>query len=40
MDDMIVKSRNRADHLAVLQRFFDRIRQFGLRLNPKSAHLG
>ena len=26
VDDMIVKSRDRADHLAALQRFFDRIR--------------
>ena len=26
VDDMIVKSRNRADHLAALQRFFDKIR--------------
>ena len=26
VDDMIVKSRDRADHLAALQRFFERIR--------------
>ena len=26
VDDMIVKSRGRADHLAALQRFFERIR--------------
>ena len=25
VDDMIVKSRDRADHLATLQRFFERI---------------
>ena len=35
VDDMIVKSRYRVDHLAVLQRLFERIRQFRLRLNPK-----
>ena len=40
MDDMIVKSRDRADHLAALQRFFERIRQFRLRLNPKKCTFG
>ncbi|RVW76532.1 Retrovirus-related Pol polyprotein from transposon 17.6 [Vitis vinifera] len=40
VDDMIVKSRDRADHLAVLQRFFERIRQFRLRLNPKKCTFG
>ena len=35
VDDMIVKSRYRADHLAALQRFFERIKWFRLRLNPK-----
>ena len=40
MDDMIVKSRDRADHLAALQRFFKRIRCFGLRLNPKKCTFG
>ena len=40
VDDMIVKSRNRADHLAALQRFFDRIKQFRLRLNPKKCTFG
>ena len=37
VDDMIVKSRDRADHLAALQRFFERIRQFRLRLNLKKC---
>ena len=37
---MIVKSRDRADHLATLQRFFERIRQFRLRLNPKKCVFG
>ena len=40
VDDMIVKSQGRADHLAALQRFFERIRQFGLRLNPKKCTFG
>ena len=37
VDDMIVKSRDRADHLSALQRFFERIRRFKLRLNPKKC---
>ena len=36
VDDMIVKSRDRADHLVALERFFKRIRQFRLRPNPKK----
>ena len=40
VDDMIVKSRDRTDHLAALQRFFERIRQFKLRLNPKKCTFG
>ena len=39
IDDMIVKSRDRADHLATLERFFERIKQFKLRLNPKKCTL-
>ena len=39
-DDMIVKSQGRVDHLAALQRFFERIRQFRLRLNPKKCTFG
>ncbi|RVX00888.1 Transposon Ty3-I Gag-Pol polyprotein [Vitis vinifera] len=40
VDDMIVKSRDRSDHLAALERFFERIRQFRLRLNPKKCTFG
>ena len=40
MDDMIVKSRDMTDHSAALQRFFERIRQFRLRLNPKKCTFG
>ena len=40
VDDMIVKSRDRPDHLAALERFFERIRLFRLRLNPKKYTFG
>ena len=40
VDDMIVKSRDRVDHLVVLERFFEMIRQFRLRLNPKKCTFG
>ena len=40
VDDMIVKSQGGTDHLAALQRFFERIRQFRLRLNPKKCSFG
>ena len=40
VDDMIVKSQGRADHLAALQKFFERIKQFRLRLNPKKCTFG
>ena len=38
--DMIVKSRDMVDHLAAIQRFFERIEQFRLRLNPKKCTFG
>ena len=40
VDDMIVKSQDRVDHLAALQRFFERIRRFWLRLNPNKCTFG
>ena len=40
VDDMIVKSYDRADHWAALERFFQRIRRFRLRLNPKKCTFG
>ena len=40
MENMIVKSRDREDHLAALQRFFERIKQFRLILNPKKCTFG
>ena len=39
-DDMIVKSQDRGDNLAALQRFFERIRRCKLRLNPKKCTFG
>ena len=40
VDDMIVKSHDRANHLAALERFFQRIKTFKLRLNPKKCTFG
>ena len=40
VEDMRVKSLDRADHLATLQRFFERIRRFMLRLKPKKCTFG
>ena len=40
VDDMIMKSRGRADHLDALERFFERIRKFRLRLNLKKYTFG
>ena len=37
VDDMIIKSRGRANHLATLARFFERIKQFKLRLDPRKC---
>ena len=35
-----MKSRDRSDHLAALERFFERIRQFRLRPHPKKCTFG
>ena len=40
VDNMIVKSWDRPDHLTALERFFERIKQFKLRLNPKKCTFG
>ncbi|RVW71447.1 Transposon Ty3-I Gag-Pol polyprotein [Vitis vinifera] len=40
VDDMMVKSQDRSDHLAALERFFERTRQFRLRPNPKKCTFG
>ena len=40
VDDMIVKSCDKADHWAALELFFQRIKSFRLRLNPKKCTFG
>ena len=40
VEDMIVKSQDKENHLAALQRFFERIKWFRLRLNPKKCTFG
>jgi len=38
VDDMIVKSKDRDGHIPALRKFFERIRFYKLRLNPKKVH--
>ena len=40
VDDMIMKSHDSADHYGTLERFFQRIKRFRLRLNPKKCTFG
>ena len=40
VDDMIVKSKEREGHYTALQKFFQRIREFRLRLNPQKCTFG
>jgi hypothetical protein len=40
VDDMIVKSKDREGHYAALRKFFERIRQYRLRLNPQKCTFG
>ena len=40
VDDMIVKSKDREGHIPTLQKFFERIRFYKLRLNPKKCTFG
>ena len=40
MDDMIVKSGDKGNHWGALERFFQRIKCFRLRLNPKKRTFG
>lgn len=37
VDDMIVKAKEREDHDAVLRKFFERLRKYKVRLNPKKC---
>ena len=40
VDDMIVKSKEREVHYTALQKFFQRIRENRLRLNPQKCTFG
>ena len=40
VDDMIVKSKNRGDHMSALRNFFERIKHYKLQLNPKKCTFG
>ena len=40
VEDMIVKSRDRENHLLALQRFVERVKHFRPRLNPKKCTFG
>ena len=37
VDDMIMKSKNRESHITNLRRFFERIKEYRLRLNPQKC---
>ena len=40
IDDMIMKSKDREGHILALRKFFERIRSYKLRLNPKKCAFG
>ena len=40
VDDMIARSQTEEEHLDHLQKLFDRLKTYKLRLNPNSAPLG
>ena len=40
MDDIVVKSRRREDHVKVLRKVFERCRLFKLRMNPLKCAFG
>ena len=40
VDDMLVKSKEREDHVTNLRKFFTRIRQYKMRLNPAKCAFG
>ena len=40
VDDMIVKSKDSERHIPALQKFFERIQFYKLRLNPKKCTFG
>ena len=40
VDDMIVKSKDRRGHIVNLRKFFKRIKEYRLRLNPQKCTFG
>ena len=40
IDDMLVKSRQRSDHVTHLQQAFDLLREYGMKLNPLKCAFG
>ena len=40
VDDMIVKSKDRGSHTINLRKFFERIKEYSLRLNPQKCTFG
>ncbi|XP_026456048.1 uncharacterized protein LOC113356986 [Papaver somniferum] len=40
IDDMVVKSKKKESHLMDLKRTFDRLRQYGMKLNPSKCSFG
>ena len=40
VDDMIVKSKEREGHYTTMKKFFQRIREYRLRLNPQKCTFG
>lgn len=40
VDDILAKSYNREDDIGILERIFDKLEQYKLRLNPKKSAFG
>ena len=40
VDDVIIKSKRAADHIADLRKFCDRLRRYNLKLNPTKCAFG
>jgi hypothetical protein len=40
IDDMIIKSATRGEHITNLRKFFERIKKYKLRLNPNKCNFG
>ena len=38
IDDLLVATKSLDEHLQVLHRLFERLREFGLKLHPKKCH--